>query len=157
MIDTMYFTFQTSAKTFDAASFLRKKGADSDRVRKILRVNFDFEKLKNEVVSNAINYKNGFAIAILDNVKDNIELAVAKAEIANELINIESVKASFVIAKESENRYAISSRSIDEVNVQMLMEKLGGGGHRNSAGASVVANSFDEVVEKIKTVIDKVI
>ena len=78
VIDTMYFTFQTSAKTFDAAAFLRKKGADTDRVRKILRVDLDFEKLKNEVVSSAENYKNGYAIAILDNVGPNIEESVAK-------------------------------------------------------------------------------
>ena len=155
MIDTMYFTFQTSAKTFDAASFLRKRGADSDRVRKLLRVNFEFEKLKNEVVSNAINYKNGYAIAVLEDVSDNIELSVAKAEIANELINIKGVKASFVITNESENKYSISSRSIDEVNVQVLMEKFGGGGHRSSAGATIEAASFEEAVSKIEKVIDE--
>ena len=155
MIDTMYFTYQTSAKTFDAASFLRKKGADSDRVRKLLRVNFDFEKLKNDVVSHAINYKNGYAIAILENVSESIEESVAKAVIANELVNIKGVKASFVITRGSESKFAISSRSIDEVNVQVLMEKLGGGGHRSSAGAEVEANSFEEVINKLKEIIDQ--
>ena len=155
MIDTMYFTFQTSAKTFDAASFLRKRGADSDRVRKLLRVDFDFEKIKNEVVSSALNYKDGYAIAILDTNNSNIEESVAKAEIANELVNIKGVKASFVITKAGENKYAISSRSIDEVNVQVVMEKLGGGGHRSSAGAEIEAASFDEAVEKVKAAIDE--
>ena len=155
MIDTMYFTFQTSAKTFDAASYLRKKGADSDRVRKLLRVDFEFEKIKNDVISNAINYKDGYAIAILDTNNDKIEESVAKAEIANELVNIKGIKASFVITKGSENKYAISSRSIDEVNVQVVMEKLGGGGHRSSAGAEIEANSFDEAVEKVKVAIDE--
>ena len=154
MIDTMYFTFQTSAKTFDAASFLRKKGADSDRVRKILRVDFEFEKLKNEVVSNALNYKDGYAIAVVKDVNANIEETVAKAEIANELINVKGVKASFVITREDENKFAISSRSIDEVNVQVLMEKLGGGGHRSSAGAMIEATSFEDAIDKIKQVID---
>ena len=154
MIDTMYFTFQTSAKTFDAASFLRKKGADSDRVRKILRVDFEFEKLKNEVVSNALNYKDGYAIAVVKDVNANIEETVAKAEIANELINVKGVKASFVITREDENKFAISSRSIDEVNVQVLMEKLGGGGHRSSAGAIIEATSFEDAIDKIKQVID---
>lgn len=153
MIDTMYFTFQTSAKTFDAAAFLRKRGADSDRVRKILRVDFDFEKLKNEVVSSAENYKDGYAIAVLDEVEDGIEESVAKAEIANELINIKNIKASFVLTKEN-GKYAISSRSIDDVNVQMLMEKLGGGGHRSSAGAVIEAESFDDAISKVKEVID---
>ena len=154
VIDTMYFTFQTSAKTFDAAAFLRKKGADTDRVRKILRVDLEFEKLKNEIVSSAENYKNGYAIAILDNVGPNIEESVAKAEIANELINIKGIKASFVLSK-SNDGYAISSRSIDEVNVQVLMEKLGGGGHRSSAGAVIKTESFEEAVKKVKEIIDE--
>ncbi len=153
MIDTMNFTFQTSAKTFDAASFLRKKGADSDRVRKILRVDLKFEKIKNEVVSKAENYREGYAIAVVDSIDSDVEESVAKAVIANELINIKDVKASFVISKE-ENDYAVSSRSIDEVNVQVIMEKLGGGGHRSSAGATVEAESFEEAVTKVKEVID---
>lgn len=153
MIDTMYFTFQTSAKTFDAASFLRKKGADSDRVRKLLRVDISFEKVKNNVVSTAENYRNGYAIAVLDKVDADIEESVAKAEIANELINIKNIKASFVISKE-DDKYTISSRSIDDVNVQVLMEKLGGGGHRSSAGAAIEAESFEDAVNKIKAVID---
>ncbi len=153
MLDTMYFTFQTSAKTFDAASFLRKKGADSDRVRKMLRVDFEFENLKNQVVSHAENYRDGYAFAILEDVGSTIEENVAKAEIANELINIKDVKASFVITKDGEN-YAISSRSIDDVNVQVLMEKLGGGGHRSSAGATISAESFEDAVNQIKSVID---
>ncbi|MBO6118888.1 MAG: DHH family phosphoesterase [Lachnospiraceae bacterium] len=156
MIDTMYFTFQTSAKTFDAASYLRKRGADSDRVRKMLRVDFDFEKLKNDVVSEAENYRDGYVIAVLENVNENIEESVAKAEIANELINIKDVKASFVITKE-DDKYAISSRSIDDVNVQVLMEKLGGGGHRSSAGAAIEAESFEDAVSKVKAVIDEFI
>ena len=156
MIDTMYFTFQTSAKTFDAASYLRKRGADSDRVRKMLRVDFDFEKLKNDVVSEAENYRDGYVIAVLENVSEDIEESVAKAEIANELINIKDVKASFVITKE-DDKYAISSRSIDDVNVQVLMEKLGGGGHRSSAGAAIEAESFEDAVSKVKAVIDEFI
>ena len=153
MIDTMYFTFQTSAKTFEAASFLRKRGADSDRVRKILRVDFEFEKVKNEVIANAEFYKDSYAIAILKDHK-GIEDSVAKAEIANELIDIKGVKASFVITFDGD-KYAISSRSIDEVNVQMIMEKLGGGGHRSSAGANIVAESFDDAIIKVKSVIDE--
>ena len=154
MIDTMYFTYQTSAKTFDSASFLRKKGADSDRVRKMLRVDIEFEQLKNNIVANANYYKGVYAIAVLDNVGVNIETSVAKAEIANELVNIKNVKASFVISKESD-KYMISSRSIDDVNVQVLMEKLGGGGHRSSAGANVEATSFEEVVTMLEKLIDE--
>ena len=154
MIDTMYFTYQTSAKTFDSASFLRKKGADSDRVRKMLRVDIEFEQLKNNVVANANYYKGVYAIAVIEDVGVNIETTVAKAEIANELINIKNIKASFVISKEAD-KYMISSRSIDDVNVQVLMEKLGGGGHRSSAGANVEASSYEEVIIMLKKIIDE--
>ena len=154
MIDTQFFTYQTSAKTFEAAAFLRKKGADSDRVKKILRVDADFEQLKNRVIADTEYYKGAYAIAKLTNVGENIELSVAKAEIANELINIKNVKASFVISR-IDDKYMISSRSIDEVNVQLLMEKLGGGGHRSSAGADIKAGSYEEVIDKIKEVIDE--
>ena len=105
-------------------------------------------------MSNALNYKDGYAIAVVKDVNANIEETVAKAEIANELINVKGVKASFVITREDENKFAISSRSIDEVNVQVLMEKLGGGGHRSSAGAIIEATSFEDAIDKIKQVID---
>ena len=154
LIDTMYFTYQTSSKTFDAASFLRKKGADSDRVRKLLRVDAEFEKLKNEVVANAKYYKNVYAIAAIEKYDGNIELSVAKAEIANELIDIKGVKASFVLSNEN-GRYMVSSRSIDEVNVQVIMEKFGGGGHRSSAGAQIEAESFDAAIALITKAIDE--
>lgn len=154
MIDTQYFTYQTSAKTFEAAAFLRKKGADTDRVRKLLRVDANFEALKNKVISEAEYYKDNYVIAKIENASEKIELSVAKALIANELIGIRGVKASFVITKEND-KFLISSRSIDDVNVQVLMEKIGGGGHRNSAGAEISADSFVDVVNMIKKVIDE--
>ena len=107
-------------------------------------------------MSEAENYRDGYVIAVLENVSEDIEESVAKAEIANELINIKDVKASFVITKE-DDKYAISSRSIDDVNVQVLMEKLGGGGHRSSAGAAIEAESFEDAVSKVKAVIDEFI
>ena len=154
IVDTQYFTFQTSAKTFEVAAYLRKKGADSDRVRKLLRVDVDFEQLKNKVIDSTEYYKGAYAIAKIEDAKDNIELSVAKAEIANELVNIKGVKASFVITREN-GKYMISSRSMDEVNVQILMEKLGGGGHRSSAGADLNADSYEEAIDRIKKVIDE--
>ena len=156
MVDTMNFTNQTSSKTFDAASFLKKKGADTDRVRKMLRVDYSYEKAKNDVIANAEFYKDAYAIAVLNTNDVDIEESVAKAEIANELINVKGVKASIVITS-ANNKYAISSRSIDELNVQMLMEKLGGGGHRSSAGATIEAESYEDCVNKIKAAIDEVL
>ncbi len=155
MIDTRYFTYQTSAKTFEAAAYLRKKGADSDRVRKMLRVDAAFEELKNKVVASAEYYKDAYAIALVSTDNKNIEESVAKAEIANELVNIKGVKASFVMSKEND-AYQVSSRSIDEINVQLIMEKFGGGGHSGSAGGTINASSYEEAKEMLKKAIDEV-
>lgn len=153
VVDTMNFTSHTSAKTFEAAAYLKSKGADSDRVRKLLRVNMEFEKAKNEIISKTEFYKDSYAIAIVEDTY-NIEGGVAKAMIANELVDIKGVKASFVISFDGDT-YNISSRAIDDVNVQVLMEEIGGGGHRNQAGASIKAENFEEVVNIIKNLIDK--
>ena len=153
VVDTMYFTYHTSARTFDAASYLKSKGADNDRVRKLLRVDLDYEKAKIEIINNAEFYKGCYAIAIIDE-NYNIESGVAKALIADELIDIKGMKASFVISYDGDT-YNISSRAIDDVNVQVLMEEIGGGGHRSQAGASIRAENFEEVVNKIKELIDK--
>lgn len=155
IVDTAYFTYQTGPKTFEMASYLKKKGADFERLRKILRYDIESVKLKNEVISSAEFYKDSYAIACIP-VTEGIETNVMKAEIANELIDIKGVKASIVISFE-EGQYSISSRSIDELNVQVLMEKLGGGGHRSVAGATVEATKFEDVVFKVKEAIDKII
>lgn len=152
LIDTKSFTYQTSAKTFEVASYLRKRGADMDKVRKMIRVDLKSEKIKNEAVNNAEIYKNAFAIAILSET-DEIDMNVVKADIANELISIKGIKASIVIALDGD-KYNISSRSMDDINVQVLMEKLGGGGHRSQAGASIEAESYEDAVAKVKRVID---
>lgn len=155
MVDTINFTYQTSVKTFDAASYLKKNGADIDKIRKLLRVDYESEKIKHDVIMNAIFYKDAYAIAFMPE-NTQIETSVIKAEIANELINIKNVKASIVISKEND-KYSISSRSIDDINVQVLMEKLGGGGHRGSAGATIEGNDASDIEIKIKNVIDEMI
>ena len=155
MVDTINFTYQTNVKTFDAASYLKKSGADIDKIKKLLRIDFESEKIKHDVVMSATLYNDAYAIAFMPE-NNQIETSVIKAEIANELINIKNVKASIVVSKENE-KFSISSRSIDDINVQVLMEKLGGGGHRGSAGATVVANDISEVEAMIKNAIDTMI
>lgn len=155
MLDTQNFIYHTSSKTFDAASFLKKSGADINKVRKLLRADKETERLKNEAIDKVEYYKDVFAITTVTD--DNFsELSVLASQVANELINIKDIKASMVVYP-SQNGYTISSRSIDEINVQVLMEKLGGGGHISQAGANINANSIEDAINQLKVAIDEMI
>ena len=156
MVDTLNFTYRTSSKTYDAASLLRKRGADVNRVRKILRLNKENEQIKNDVISKADYYKDCIAIAYIPNANDIKEVSVLASQIANELVNIKEVKASIVIY-DKDDKFALSSRSIDEVNVQVLMEKMGGGGHQNQAGAVVAMENVEQVMALIRSSINEMI
>ena len=155
MVDTLNFTYHVSSKTFDSASYLRDSGAEVDKVRKLLRTDRNVEKIKNTIVDNAEFYKDVFAIAEI-NEQVHTDLQVLASKVANELINLRGVKASIVIYRQNE-KYSLSSRSIDEINVQVLMERLGGGGHRSQAGAKLEAASFEDAKDKIKQAIDKML
>lgn len=156
IVDTNNFTFMTNSKTFDAASFLKRSGADISKVRKMLRVDKDFDDFKNDVKRNVEYYKDSYAIATLENI-EGIDAQVLASQVANELVDINNVKASIVILHSENNKYKISARSIDEANVQVMLEKIGGGGHRGAAGAEVEASSVDEVISTIKGLIDDMI
>ena len=155
MIDTHNFTQQTTARTFESASYLKKNGADISRVRKYLRNNWETENTILKAIQEAEVYKDEYAICMLE-FNPNIEMSVVKAEIANELININGVNASIVLSHEGE-KYNVSSRSLDEINVQIIMEYLGGGGHRNQAGTIIEENDSEKVKLIIKEAIDKYI
>ena len=134
MVDTDNFLTKTGVRTFEAAAFLRRCGADVTRVRKIFRTELDDYKAKSEVVRNAEIYK-GFAFAICNG--DGVESpTILGAQAANELLNIFGVRASIVFTQYKGQTY-VSARAIDEVNVQLIMEKIGGGGHANVAGAQL--------------------
>lgn len=156
MLDTLNFTYRASSKTYDAASLLRKRGADINKVRKILRLNKENEQIKNEVISNVEFYKDCFAIAYIPDVDRVNDISILASQIANELINIKGIKASIVIY-ERNGKFSISSRSIDEANVQVLMEKLGGGGHSSQAGAILDVENLEIVVSLIKNCINEMI
>ena len=135
MIDTNNFTTRAGVRTFEAAAFLRRCGADVTRVRKMLRDNIDSYKARAEAVRTAEIYRDYFAIARCPS--EGLESpTVVGAQAANELLNIAGVKASFVLTSYNNEVY-ISARAIDEVNVQVMMERMGGGGHLNIAGAQV--------------------
>ena len=152
MIDTNNFTTRAGVRTFEAAAFLRRSGADVTRVRKLLRDNLESYKARAEAVRTASIYRNYFAIARCPSEGVDSPTVVG-AQAANELLNIAGVKASFVLTQYNNEVY-ISARAIDEINVQVMMEKMGGGGHMNIAGAQVKA-SPDEVERMLKEIIDQ--
>lgn len=135
MIDTNNFMTKTGVRTFEAAAFLRRNGADVTRVRKIFRDDAAEYKAKADAVSQAEIYRDYYAISVCTGV-DVASPTVVGAQAANELLNIRGIKASFILTPYNGIIY-ISARSIDEVNVQVVMERMGGGGHLNIAGAQI--------------------
>ncbi|MBR1691530.1 MAG: DHH family phosphoesterase [Lachnospiraceae bacterium] len=155
MIDTNNFMTKTGVRTFEAAAFLRRNGADVTRVRKMFRDDADDYRAKADTVSRATIYENEYAISVCHS--DGVESpTVIGAQAANELLNINGIKASFVFTPYNQMIY-ISARSIDEVNVQIIMEKLGGGGHMNIAGAQLTDVSVEQAVSRLKETLSKMI
>ncbi|SFQ02229.1 c-di-AMP phosphodiesterase, consists of a GGDEF-like and DHH domains [Butyrivibrio proteoclasticus] len=155
IIDTNNFMNKTGVRTFEAAAFLRRNGADVTRVRKLFREDANEYKAKADAVSQAEVYRGRYAISVL--INDDIQSpTIIGAQAANELLNIKGVRASFVCT-EYQNQVYVSARSIDEVNVQVVMEKLGGGGHMSSAGCQMEGISAAEAVVVVKNTIDKMI
>jgi len=154
MIDTNNFLTKTGVRTFEAAAFLRRNGADVTRIRKMFRTESKEFMVKAQAVSSAEVYKEYYAFAFL-NPEGIVSPTVLSAQVANDLMNIAGLKASFVLT-EFNGKIYISARSIDEYNVQVVMEKLGGGGHMSVAGAQLTDCEIPEAVERIKAVIDEI-
>lgn len=155
VIDTNNFMTKTGVRTFEAAAFLRRSGADVTRVRKLFREDAIEYKAKADAVSQAEIYRNFYAISVCTN--DEVQSpTIIGAQAANELLNIKSIKASFILT-EYQNQIYVSARSIDEVNVQVIMERLGGGGHMNMAGCQMEGTSIAEAIVVIKNTIDTMI
>ncbi len=156
LIDTNNFMTKTGVRTFEAAAFLRRNGAEVTRVRKMLRENMETYKARAEVVRKAVTYKGVFAISQCDSDEQIESPTIVGAQAANELLNIVGIKASFVLTKFKDKIY-ISSRSIDEIDVQKIMTRLGGGGHLNMAGAQVADSTIEEVRKQLEEIIDQMI
>ncbi len=156
LIDTNNFMTKTGVRTFEAAAFLRRNGAEVTRVRKMLRENMETYKARAEIVRNAAVYRDAFAIAECEPDGNLESPTVVGAQAANELLNIVGIKASFVLTKYMDKIF-ISSRSIDEIDVQSIMARLGGGGHVNIAGAQIQNRTLDEVREDLEATIDKML
>ncbi len=155
MIDTNNFMNRTGVRTFEAAAFLRRCGADIAYVRKIFRDDMESYRAKAEIISSAEVYKQQFAIARGENLHTESPTIIG-AQAANELLDIDKIKASFVLTVYNGKVY-VSARSIDEINVQIIMERLGGGGHMNASGAQFDHTDIDRGVRDLKRVIDDMI
>ncbi|MCR5746612.1 MAG: DHH family phosphoesterase [Lachnospiraceae bacterium] len=152
MIDTNNFMAKAGVRTFEAAAFLRRSGADITRVRKLFRNDMESYKARAEIVRRADLVLGKYAVSMFDG-NALASPTVVGSQAANELLNINSVKASFVLT-DYQNRIYISARSIDEVNVQIIMERLGGGGHMNIAGAQLSDISLDNARIRLVGVIE---
>lgn len=153
VIDTDNFLTKTGVRTFEAASYLRRNGADIVRVRKMFRSSMYESKQLAEGVLNSELYMDVFAISVVDPKESDAPTVVA-AKVANELVEVDGVRASFVVTKK-DNVVFMSARSVDDVNVQVVMEKLGGGGHANVAGAQFENRSIDDVLMMLKEMLDR--
>ena len=153
VVDTNNFTNRTGVRTFEAAAFLRRCGADVTRVRKLFRDDVVSYRTKADAVSHAQIYMDVYAISVC-NAEGVESPTVVGAQAANDLLDIKGVRASFVMTR-YQGKIFISARSIDDVNVQLVMEKMGGGGHLNIAGCQLEGVSIDEAIEMLKTTISK--
>lgn len=146
MVDTKNFTFKTGVRTFEAAAYLRKCGVDIIKVKKWFQSDLNSYNEIANIVRNAEMYENSIAIAIYDKEDKDANLICAKA--ADELLTISDITASFVLGNVG-NKICISGRSIGDVNVQLILEKLGGGGHITLAGAQVEGMTLEEVKQEL--------
>lgn len=155
VVDTNNFLTKTGVRTFEAAAFLRRNGADVTRVRKMFRENAIDYKTKADAVSQAVIYRGNYAISYC-HAEEVDNPPVIGAQAANELLNIKGVKASFVLTPYQGKIY-ISARSIDEVNVQIIMERMGGGGHLSVAACQLENATLAEAEGALKTTLDTMI
>lgn len=151
-LDTKGFSINTGIRTFEASAYLRKMGADPTAVKRMFSDSIDTYKLKNSVVSTAEKYKN-FIFAYNDTNLPLEEKKVVSSKVADELLSIQGIKATFVFTKHLDSIF-ISARSLGDCNVQIIMEMLGGGGHRNAAGAGLETNDFEAAKSSLIEAID---
>ena len=153
VVDTDNFVSKTGVRTFEAAAYLRRSGADVTRVRKMFRQDMETYKLKAEAVRRAQMYMDEFAIAICPS-EGIPNPTVLGAQVANELLDIQGIRASFVLTDLHDKIY-ISARSLDNLNVQVVMEKLGGGGHLNMAAAQLTNCTIMVAMDQLKALLHK--
>ena len=153
VLDTKSFTIRTGDRTFDAAAYLRRAGADTVAVKKLMQNGMEQTVAKYKILQRAKLYRSIMAIAVPETPQNRIVAAQA----ADELLNVAGVDASMVMYPTEDGGVFVSARSIGEVNVQLIMEKLGGGGNRASAAAQINGLTLDQAVKKLYAAIDEYI
>jgi len=153
-MDTKGFTFKAGVRTFEAASYLRRMGVDTVSVRRLFKTNLNSYIAKAEIIRNAVIYKDNIAVSYL--YEECPDMLVTVAQAADELLNISGIEASFVLAK-SGSRVLISGRSLETINVQVILEKLGGGGHITIAGAQLEDTGLEDADRLLKEAIDEIV
>ena len=151
VLDTKHFTIRTGERTFDAAAFLRRMGADTEEVKRFLQSDISSAVEKFKILQSMKVYRDGIAIAVKESETDR----VVAAQAADELLSISGIRASFVAYATAAGGVVISARSIGEVNVQLILEKLGGGGNKSAAGAQVNEMSLRDAVNTLCSAIDE--
>lgn len=152
IVDTKNFAFKTGAKTFEAAALLRKKGADTIRVKKLFKGSLESYTARSNTVRNMTIYREILAISVFDETSENPQLIIAQA--CDEILNIDNIQASFVLCCINDNVF-ISARSLEDINVQIIMEELGGGGHQSMAATQLKNTTITEAITTLKSIIDK--
>lgn len=151
ILDTKNFTFKTGIRTFEAAAFLKKYGVDTIAVKQLFQNDLETYIDKAEIVKNAEIYNDEIAISACD--KELLNTSIIVAQSADELLNIKGIKASFVLSP-NDNKIVISGRSLGDINVQVILEKLGGGGSMTIAGAQMPNVTIEEATNRLKQAID---
>jgi len=152
-VDTKNFSIKTGVRTFDAAAYLRRQGADTTRVRQLFQDDLQTFIDKAAIVGTAIRYTEAIAISTSDIQSESIQLIAAQA--ADDLLDIKGINTSFVIAKKMDGTVFISGRSLGDINVQVILEMLGGGGHLEIAGAQFKDANIEAIKVRLIESIDQ--
>ena len=152
VLDTKEYVLRTSKRTFEAAGFLRNNNADTIAVKKLFSIDADMTTIRNAILANAETY-DGFIIGTTNS--DNKNLRIITSSAADEMLNIEGVRAAFVISKIGVAKIQISARSLGEENVQLIMERLEGGGHSTMAAAQIKGLNLEQAKKKLISAIDE--
>ncbi|MDO4544611.1 MAG: DHH family phosphoesterase [Bacillota bacterium] len=152
MVDTNRFAVKAGVRTFEAASWLRRAGADLQNVRRYFQADSENFRMRAVCIANAKFYENGTAMSICPGQNPNSQ--IVNSQVADELLTIKGIKASFVAGQNEQGKTVVSARSLGDINVQMVMEKFGGGGHLNTAGAQVDMPP-EEILDRIREALEK--
>ncbi|MBE3569852.1 MAG: DHH family phosphoesterase, partial [Bacillales bacterium] len=152
-VDTKSFSLRTGSRTFDAASYLRTQGADTVLVQTFLKENIDTYIQRSKLIETVSIQPNGIAVAIGSEEEEYDPVLIAQA--ADTLLMMDGVRASFVIAKRKDHKVGVSARSLGDVNVQLIMEELEGGGHLTNAATQLADTTIEEVEFRLWKAIQK--